>query len=174
MAAAMAVAHACDMPLSEIAAAVRELPPTLLRHKITRMNTYTVINDAYNSSPESVRAALAILVEQDGTPHSALLGDMLELGELSEQMHTELGTAVAGAGIDKLYLVGNFAEATAKGAILGGMEREKIFILNRADKSEDIAKTIIELMIEGEVILIKGSHASGLYRVAERLEESND
>lgn len=172
--AAAAAAHACGMTPSQIKDGVALIDRENLRHRITRHGSYSVLNDSYNSSYESASAALEMLSSADAPVRSALLGDMHELGEHSYPIHVRLGMRAATLGLDKLYLMGEYSDAVGEGARLGGMANDKIFIIRNTDNFASVAAIIKEMASDGELILVKGSHASGLYKVAEILEGERD
>jgi UDP-N-acetylmuramoyl-tripeptide--D-alanyl-D-alanine ligase len=121
-----------------------------------------VINDCYNASPLSMRAALDELSSEpaDGR-RIAVLGDMLELGEREADLHREVGGAAAAAGVDVLVTVGPRAIA-----MLDAFDGESYAV---ADAGE-AASLAAELVEAGDVLLVKGSRGVGLEVVAEALE----
>jgi UDP-N-acetylmuramoyl-tripeptide--D-alanyl-D-alanine ligase len=121
----------------------------------------TVINDCYNASPLSVRAALDDLASE--TPAGrriAVLGDMLELGAAEEQLHREVGAAAEAAGVDLLVTVGPRAVA-----MLDAFDGESYAVADAAEA----AALAGELIEAGDVVLVKGSRGVGLEVVAEAL-----
>ena len=121
----------------------------------------TVINDCYNASPLSVRAALDELAAHEGaTRRVAVLGDMLELGAEEERLHREIGAAAGLAGVDVLVTVGPRAAA-----MLDTFDGESYAV---ADAAEAAARAG-ELIGPGDVVLVKGSRGVGLEVVAEAL-----
>ena len=113
-----------------------------------------LLDDSYNSNPLSAAAALNALKSLAGQGRRiAVLGDMLELGERSEQFHHELGRKAA-AVADRLVAVGQFAQAVCAGAAEAGMSAEKISAV------EDVAAATALLQEEqrsADRILVKGS-----------------
>jgi UDP-N-acetylmuramoyl-tripeptide--D-alanyl-D-alanine ligase len=121
----------------------------------------TVINDCYNASPLSVRAALDDLASQPLTGRRiAVLGDMLELGATEEQLHREIGTAAEEAGVDVLVTVGRRAAA-----MLDEFDGESYAVADAAEA----ASLTGELIEAGDIVLVKGSRGVGLEVVAEAL-----
>jgi UDP-N-acetylmuramoyl-tripeptide--D-alanyl-D-alanine ligase len=121
----------------------------------------TVINDCYNASPLSVRAALDDLASH--TPAArriAVLGDMLELGAAETELHREIGAAAQAAGVDVLVTVGPRAAA-----MLDTFDGESYAVAD-AHEAAAIAGELIEA---GDVALVKGSRGVGLEVVAEAL-----
>jgi UDP-N-acetylmuramoyl-tripeptide--D-alanyl-D-alanine ligase len=121
----------------------------------------TIVNDCYNASPLSMRAALDDLAahEPEGR-RIAVLGDMLELGAEEETLHREVGELAAAAGVDVLVTVGRRAAA-----MLDTFDGESYAV---ADATE-AAALAGELIGPGDVVLVKGSRGVGLEVVAEAL-----
>jgi UDP-N-acetylmuramoyl-tripeptide--D-alanyl-D-alanine ligase len=94
---------------------------------------------------------------------SAVLGDMLELGDASDRLHREVGEAAAACGIRKLYAFGKFAQRIAEGAKSGGIPEECVFI----NDSEDIEATAEQIRhsYDGELLIVKASHAVHAERI---------
>ena len=121
----------------------------------------TVINDCYNASPLSVRAALDDLASQPLTGRRiAVLGDMLELGDAEQQLHREIGSAAEAAGVEVLVTVGRRAAA-----MLDEFDGESYAVADAAEA----ASLTGELIEAGDVVLVKGSRGVGLEVVAEAL-----
>jgi UDP-N-acetylmuramoyl-tripeptide--D-alanyl-D-alanine ligase len=121
----------------------------------------TVINDSYNASPLSVRAALEDLAghEPEGR-RIAVLGDMLELGPEEERMHREVGAVAASSRVDVLVTVGPRAAA-----MLDTFEGESYAVADAVEA----AALVGEVIEAGDVVLVKGSRGVGLERVTESL-----
>lgn len=123
-----------------------------------------VLNDAYNASPSSMRAALRSLGElPTGGRRVAVLGDMLELGPHAEAEHAALGALAAESGIDLLVAVGPHSAVAAAHA-----ERAGIVALTAADRDE--AHALVAAHIRpGDAVLVKASRAVGLEAVADAI-----
>jgi UDP-N-acetylmuramoyl-tripeptide--D-alanyl-D-alanine ligase len=122
----------------------------------------TVINDCYNASPLSVRAALDELASE--TPAGrriAVLGDMLELGAEEASLHREIGSAAQAAGVDVLVTVGPRAAA-----MLETFDGESYAVAD-AGEAASLAGEVVDA---GDVMLVKGSRGVGLEVVAEALQ----
>ena len=122
----------------------------------------TVLNDCYNASPLSMRAALDELASHDTTGRRvAVLGDMLELGRESEALHREMGEVAAEAGVDVLVTVGPRAVV-----MLDAFDGESYAVAD----AQEAAALAGELVEPGDVMLVKGSRGVGLEVVAEALQ----
>ena len=107
---------------SLIAEALSEYEPSGMRQRIKEVNGITVIEDCYNASPDSQRAALNALCSLKATRKIAVLGDMLELGDYSQTAHSEIGSYAAEKNVDLLYTYGEESKALANSAIAGGVK----------------------------------------------------
>jgi UDP-N-acetylmuramoyl-tripeptide--D-alanyl-D-alanine ligase len=158
--AAAAVALADEMPEGEIASALAE-PPLRLRLKpLSGRNGSTVLDDSYNAAPISAAAALDVLAEHEGR-RVAVLGDMLELGEIEEEAHRTLGRRAASAA-DLLYAVGRRARLIGEEAERAG--------LAEVHYAGDAASVDYEPRA-GDLVLVKGSRGMRLERLVKRLVE---
>jgi UDP-N-acetylmuramoyl-tripeptide--D-alanyl-D-alanine ligase len=124
----------------------------------------TIVNDCYNASPLSMRAALDELASHETAGRRvAVLGDMLELGSESEALHREVGGVAVAAGIELLVTVGPHAVA-----MLDTFDGESYAVAD----AEEAAALVGELIEPGDVVLVKGSRGVGLELVAEALQEA--
>jgi UDP-N-acetylmuramoyl-tripeptide--D-alanyl-D-alanine ligase len=138
-----------------------------------RMETFTttagvrVLNDAYNANPESTAAALRTARWMAGEGHLiAVLGEMAELGPISEDEHERVGEQAARIRVDRLITVGGAADAVARAAIREGMEPADVAIY---DTPEEALEDIRRSAAPGDLIVFKGSRVAGLETVAEAL-----
>ncbi|HEY2192819.1 MAG TPA: UDP-N-acetylmuramoyl-tripeptide--D-alanyl-D-alanine ligase [Actinomycetospora sp.] len=125
-----------------------------------RPDGLTVLNDAYNANPESMRAALTTLAAMKGR-HTAVLGAMAELGPDAESAHAELGRLAASTGLDRLVVVGEAARRTHEAARDAGLASHLV---------PDAASAVEAVHAgPGDVVLVKASRSAGLETVAEAL-----
>ncbi len=164
--AAAAVGEVLGMKAEEIAAGLQEARVTGWRMEmITRPDQITIINDAYNANPVSMRSALMALGDlARGKRAIAVLGDMAELGPVSERAHMEVGRMAVEYGADILITVGRKARKIAQAARESGLPRGSVFSVESVDRAADILRAIME---PGDVVLIKGSRFLGLERLLE-------
>ena len=132
----------------------------------------TVINDAYNASPDSMAAALKTLAQVQaqapGTRSIAVLGEMSELGEFSGEEHDRIGLLAVRLGISQLVVVGQGARRLHISAINeGSWDGESAFV-ETADEAYDL---VVSLARPGDTVLVKSSNAAGLRHLGDRLGE---
>ncbi len=113
--------------------ALKNCEYTKMRMNIKKVKEYTLINDCYNASIESMNVALDTLARYEGRK-VAILGDILELGEYTKDVHEEVGKKVADNKIDLLILAGENVEYIKDGAIKNGMKAEQIFMYKNANE----------------------------------------
>jgi UDP-N-acetylmuramoyl-tripeptide--D-alanyl-D-alanine ligase len=127
----------------------------------------TVIDDSYNTSPTALLGSLEVVARSWGTRRIAVLGEMLELGDLSDDLHRECGRAAATSRLAKLFTIGgDAARAMGDAAIDAGMPRAAV---THFDHSTDAAPVIAEQVTSGDVVLVKGSRGTRTDIVVERL-----
>lgn len=168
--AAVAVAFALDRNMHHVEArlgAHRGMPGrTRLLEGIKRT---ALLDDSYNSSPVAALSAvrdLAAYPVAEGCRRIAALGDMLELGPLTDEAHRDLGRAVAEAGIDLLVACGTLAHAVARAAKDAGMPEDRVFVFA---KSPEAGLFIQERLKQGDVVLIKGSQGVRMEKITKEL-----
>jgi UDP-N-acetylmuramoyl-tripeptide--D-alanyl-D-alanine ligase len=163
--AAIAVGDELMVPRAAALAALAALRPAKHRLEVIRANGILVIDDAYNANPASMAEALRILgtLDTSGT-RRAVLGDMLELGPGSDELHEQVGRAVPPSAW--LYAAGSFAEALARGARAAGTPKERIRIFGDV---EAMAAAVLADAKAGDLVLVKASRGMRLERVVQAL-----
>jgi UDP-N-acetylmuramoyl-tripeptide--D-alanyl-D-alanine ligase len=155
--AAAAVGLAAGMSLAEIGDGLAQGWSAPHRVAAMRLGDITVIDDSYNASPGSVRAALEVLADLPGR-RVAVLGEMLELGEGHETGHLAVGEAAASV-VDLLIVVGTDAEGIVEGAMAAGLPAERILAAEDATAALDALRPRLR---DRDVVLVKGSRGIGL------------
>jgi len=163
--AAAAVGVALGVPAAGIAAGLSGTPPLPMRLALRTLGAVTLLDDVYNSSPQSVEAALDVLGELPAAMRVAVLGDMLELGAQSSDAHRRVGRLVAAHGLDLLVAFGPLAAELARSALEAGSPR----VVHATDPGEIVALLVRELRAGGAV-LVKGSRAMEMERIVSGLE----
>ena len=162
--AAAAAAVAAGMDLRIISEGLSDFRPFSGRMEIIKLrNGAFLIDDSYNANPASVREALMTLKDlKTGHNGFVFLGDMLELGAQSEEMHRKIGMLMATIGVNALFLQGDFAKTTAAGAEEGGLSPDHIFFLSGRENGLDYLKDRLK---KGDWILVKGSRGMKMERI---------
>ncbi len=127
-------------------------------------NGATLINDSYNASYESMKASLKYLSSRTDFRKIAVLGDMLELGDFSKELHEKVGEEVANDNIDVLICRGEFA----KNIISKANENKKTQCI-LLQNNEEILSKLQEILKEGDVVLIKASNGMKFYEICQKL-----
>ena len=153
--AAVIIGRLMGLSDDEISKGFLSYAPVEGRSNVKTVNGLTVIDDCYNSNPNSVKAALTSLSALPGR-HVAVLGDMLNLGEHSERMHYEVGVFAAKSGIDCLLCQGDHALNIYNGYLSGNGKKGFYFA-----KKNELSDAIPEKIKKGDVILVKASR--GMY-----------
>ncbi|HBT20115.1 MAG TPA: UDP-N-acetylmuramoyl-tripeptide--D-alanyl-D-alanine ligase [Peptococcaceae bacterium] len=170
--AAVGAAVQLGLNLEEIRQGLKRINLTKMRlEHLKGIKDTVVINDAYNANPDSMKASLKVLRDFSGNRKIAVLGDMLELGEIAVKEHIEVGRETADLGIDYLITVGKLARNIAQGAADVGMSREKIFC---ASNNEEAVEMIKKIIVPGDVILVKGSRAMGMEEIVNALRDAGE
>ena len=166
MLAAAAVATACGVALPDAARAILSYAPPAGRMRVLQGKSgATLLDDSYNASPIAVYAAIQAVREMNVIRKILFLGDMLELGSTSVNIHEAIGEEVAHV-FDRAIFVGSFARAYARGAERGGMQQSRIHI---QETSRDTAKNAPSLIQDGDLVLIKGSQGIRMEFITEAL-----
>jgi len=166
--AGISVGRAMGLELDEIQNGLLAFEPPMGRMRILDGIKRTVlIDDTYNASPRAAVEAVEALVGLEVRGRRiAVLGDMLELGALTEESHRELGRHVARTNISLLITVGPAARFIADEALVSGMSEEHVFSF---DSSEQAGSFLQERMHEGDVVLVKGSQGVRCERVVKEV-----
>jgi UDP-N-acetylmuramoyl-tripeptide--D-alanyl-D-alanine ligase len=142
-------------------------PPDMRMESIILDNGMTIINDAYNANPESMKAAIKTLHNMICKNRKLLiLGDMMELGEYTEKGHYEVGKYAATNGIDALIAIGERSKKITEGAIENGLKEVYHFENNEKAKDE-----LIDILKPSDTVLVKGSRSVKLEEIVYFLRE---
>lgn len=158
--AALAVAHALGLDLSRAATGIEHASTSPGRMRLVDHEGWTIIDDAYNASPGSMRAALKTLAHLGrGRPSWAVLGAMAELGDRTIEAHDGVGRLATRLGIGHVVAVGADAAPIARAAVLEGMSPDDVHAVD--DRAA--AVTLVRAAAEpNAVLLVKASHAARL------------
>lgn len=143
------------IPADKMIQGIEEYTPGKMRLNLINHNGIKIINDAYNASPQSMEAAINVLKEVSATGRSiAVLGDMLELGEMSLDSHRHVGSFAVAKGVDYILTVGESGKNIAHGAIEAGANTDKVISFKDNNEAAEFLTSFIK---PGDVILVKGS-----------------
>jgi len=167
--AAIAVGTRLRMSEEEIAAGLLCVKPAKMRLESSTCGDITLINDAYNANPASVRAALAVLDEFNSVQRKVLiLGDMRELGAASEREHTAVGREAGRSTAQIIIAAGSFARFIADGAVSAAGTTKRVYTFQNVGALAEKIDTLIE---PGDLVLLKASRAGRFEQLVPRLEE---
>ncbi len=170
--AVAAVALAVGMPLAAVATALGGARP-LSRWRMEvhrRADGVTIVNDAYNANPDSMRAALEALATMgEGQRTWAVLGEMRELGPESVTEHDSLGRLAARLHVSRVVAVGEGAQPIDSGARHEGLSGEESTWVGDTEAAYELLR---RQLAPGDVVLVKSSHDAGLRLLGDRLLEN--
>ena len=168
--AALAIALAAELGLSreELDQGLQCCRPASMRMEMQTLGGVRIINDAYNSNPDSLLAALETMgLFPTKGKRIAILGDMAELGQASEFAHVEVGRLAARLGMDGLVAVGQWANKMVRAAQEAGLANVAAF-----DDINVAGQALAIKLDPGDLVLIKGSRAARMERIIEPLKEA--
>ncbi|CAG7605173.1 UDP-N-acetylmuramoyl-tripeptide--D-alanyl-D-alanine ligase [Paenibacillus solanacearum] len=168
--AAYAAADRYGLPHRQIAEGLRQVTLTPMRmERIRTQGGHHIINDAWNASPASMKAAIRSLAELNGYRRKFLvLGDMLELGERETEYHREVGEGISCDAVDFVFTLGRLGRAIAEGAVAASFPAERVCSFDRMESLAEQLKAAAQA--EDDVILIKGSRGMQMERLIGMLE----
>ncbi len=156
-----------DIALQEAAAALGTMQSAERRLRVETAGGVTLIDDTYNAGPDSMRAALDVLAQTEGRRRIAVLADILELGSYLEEGHRSVGRYAAEKNPDVLIAIGSNAKYYAIGAEEAGYRGH----LAHYDSNREAMEYLLAELRQGDVVLVKGSNATGVAAVAARIHE---
>ena len=160
---AAAAAQEVGIGLEASAEALRDFTPPPMRLTMEEVGGVVVVNDAYNAGPASMQTALDVLALWPDRRKVFFCGDMLELGQAAAEAHADLGRRIAEAEVSRLVCVGRHAGVTANAAVGAGLAAENVLAVEDAQAAAD---RVLATVKAGDVVLVKGSRAVGMERVA--------
>ncbi len=160
---AIAIGLSMGMTLDEIQAGLSRFKNLNMRQSIHHLSDITLIDDTYNANPDSMKSALKVLAQLPKKGRKiAVLGDMLELGELATALHEEVGRVAAQLGVDIVMTVGELAKTIAEGAT--SAVHTHIF-----NSNEEAIACLKELIRPGDAVLVKGSRSMHMEEIVQGL-----
>ncbi|MDL2301162.1 UDP-N-acetylmuramoyl-tripeptide--D-alanyl-D-alanine ligase [Lachnospiraceae bacterium OttesenSCG-928-D06] len=170
-AAAACVGQLLELSEEQIAEGISKVTPVGGRSNLIAHKSYTLLDDCYNANPVSMKAAIDLLSLAD-TVKVAILGDMFELGENSEQMHREVGRYAAWSSLDLIILIGENAKFMYEAALDASNEQEyvnqQIFYYEKKETFLlELEKKEAWMFKENSTVLIKASNGMGFREIVE-------
>lgn len=163
---AIVVAEEYDADLAAVSRAFLRFENVGKRSDVVE-RSYVLVNDTYNSNPLSVRFALRSLSEvYPAHRRIAVLSDMKELGERSNEFHYRSGEEVAHYGFALLFTWGDFSAETARGALENGIDSTRV---RHFESKDDLINALRSEVRSGDAVLVKGSRSMKMEEVAESL-----
>lgn len=162
--AAAAAGHELGLTMQEIKQGIEAYRTVSGRMEKREYKGAVIINDCYNASPASMAASLKVLAQADGR-RLALLGDMLELGEKTAELHEGVGRLAAELKLDLIVAVGELGAHIAEAAKSAGLERA--YCMSR----EEAAGFIKSELRAGDALLVKASRGMKLEELIARITE---
>lgn len=159
---ALAIGIIFDISVNQIKDGIQNFELTKSRMEIINRDNYTIINDCYNASFDSMKASLEYLSSQKAKRKIAVLGDMLELGDFSKKLHENVGNEVAKNNIDILITVGNESKYIAESAILHGISKDNVFCFNN---NQDAINKVNDIKNSDDIILVKASNGMNFKQI---------
>ncbi len=155
------------IPMDDILRGIKTFEPTAQRLAVEDYKGITIINDCYNASPDSIKAALKVLAATDAKRRVAVLGDVLEMGEHAPSAHYGLAKYVKDAGVDVLVTAGENMKNIARGAKEQGVSEIHAF-----DKTLEACNFVKDALKEGDAVLIKASHGMRFAEVYNAIKDN--
>ena len=163
---AIAVGELLDIQNDDIKTGIETFSLTKNRMEIIELkNGIKLINDAYNSSVESVKASLSYMSQMKANRRIAVLGDILETGEFAEKLHKEIGKTVCENKVDMLICSGENAKYIVESAKENGFNENNIYYF---ENKEDIVELLKQMIQAEDVILFKASNGMRFFDIAEK------
>ena len=163
--AAASIGRILDVDWEDIQHALAQFEPVSMRAEIVRKDGLVVINDCYNANPDSMLAALELLGDVPGARKIAFLGDMLELGPQSGDLHAAVGVEVA-TKADILLATGKQSKELVAAARSAGTDETQARHFDNLDLAGEF---IAANLCRGDVVLVKASRAMAFDRIVERI-----
>ena len=162
---AMTVGKVLNISVDKIKYGIESFELTKKRMDIKKLeNGAIIINDAYNASFESMKVSLEFLANHTGERKIAVLGDMFELGEYSEELHRKVGKEVVKNNIDMLICAGENAKYIIEEAKKSG-KIETYFMHN----NEEIVEKLSQELRNGDVVLVKASNGMKFFEICQKV-----
>ncbi len=162
---AIAVARSLGLQYSEISRGIKKLEATSMRLDLVECQGFTIINDTYNASPDSMFAALDVLKNHNRGRKIAVLGTMKELGDESCNAHKEVGEYAKHTGVDLLITMGEYNNSFREGY---GCENLVTF-----DNMDELIERLSSMIKKDDVILVKASRSIKFENIVKAIQKKS-
>ena len=168
---AILVAIECGIKMGDIKYAMSRFKAPSGRMSIERINDFYMVDDTYNANPESMMSSIGTMSRCKLNGRAIIVvGDMMELGDMSSDLHAKLGEWIHKyTTIDYLLTYGEYAKMIAKGAKDAGFCQDRLFCF---DDIEGIVNFLINILKSGDWVLIKGSRGMKMESIIQGLKDS--
>ena len=166
---AFVIADLFEVEYDQVKDVLNHLKTEPHRMEFKEANGYTIIDDAYNASYDSVAYSLEVLKHLKGRK-IAVLGDIFELGDYGEEIHRKIGSLVAKEQVDVLVTIGNLAQFINEEAIINGFDKDENFHFNTNEEAIKFLKNFLET---NDIVLVKASHAMNFEEIVCGIQEAN-
>lgn len=165
--AAAAVGFSLNLSGAAIAQGLSRFRPAAMRSQIIAHHGVRIINDCYNANPASMKAAAQVLAQwSPARGRVAVLGDMLELGSESRDLHRQVGQFLASLNISRLVACGVLGHEIAEGARQAGMSESSIVEVPDAQAAAEFLRKVVR---QGDIVLVKASRGMKLEQIVQTL-----
>lgn len=162
--AAIAIARSLNVSWEQVGVCLQQAKLTGMRlDLLCNADGITIINDAYNANPDSMKSAIAVLMKKKGKRKIAVLGDMYELGCYEEESHREVGLAAAEQQVDYVIAVGQL------GKLIGEAAQKAGCIVDWAEDNIQAIEFLQQYVQSGDVVLVKGSRGMKMEQIVQKL-----
>lgn len=162
---AIAVCSVLQVDTDRMLEGLSKVELSAMRQQVSKISGMIFIDDTYNASPDSMKAALELLQDMPGKRKIAILGDMLELGKVSDDEHTRLGDIAAESGVELLVTIGSKTYHTSERAAEKGV---RTWHFKTHSQAVEMAGELLE---KGDTVLFKGSRGMHIEEVLKALTE---
>jgi UDP-N-acetylmuramoyl-tripeptide--D-alanyl-D-alanine ligase len=171
LAIAISIATLLELNKNEILSGIKNCENISFRQKLLNFKNFSVFDDTYSSSIEAIKSDIEYLkLEYPKRSLSFALGDILELGTETFNIHKSVGNLAYYAGAKKLYAFGSYAYLIREGAEEAGMNPQDIYTFTEPDYHKKAAEEILKNTLNNEIVLVKASHALHSEKIIEEIE----
>ena len=166
--AAISLSIEFGMHIEDIKKGIMNFKPLPMRQKIINFENFTLIDDSYNASPDSVKASLNLL-QSLKTPGRNILviADILELGDYSREIHFELGKYVASCKVDVVISIGNYSKYICESIKMSNNSIETYIL----DSNDDAYVKLLQILKNNDKILVKGSRGMRTDEIVDKIKK---